>query len=72
MPEVNAAEQFFAALDESLAGGHFVKLTLARYRGAESGLKNVYVRPAELKGGKRLSFLYRHQTRDLVRNHTYE
>ena len=65
-------ERFFAALDESLDGGTFIKLTLAKYRGAEPGLKNVYVRPAELKGGRRLSFLYRHKTRDAVKNYTYE
>jgi SAM-dependent methyltransferase len=72
MPELNAAEQFLAALDESLAGGSFVKLTLARYRGPEAGLKNVYVRPVSLKAGERLSFLYRYKTRDAVRNHTRE
>jgi SAM-dependent methyltransferase len=65
-------EKFFAALDASLGGGTFIKLTLARYRGAEEGLKNVYVRPAELKGGRRLSFLHRYRTRDAVKNHTYE
>jgi SAM-dependent methyltransferase len=65
-------EQFFAALDESLAGGRFVRLTLARYRGDEAGLKNVYVRPVTLKGGGRLSFLYRYQTRDAVKNHTHD
>jgi SAM-dependent methyltransferase len=72
MPEVNPAEQFFAALDESLAGGLFVKLTLARYRGGEPGLKNVYIRPVTLKDGGRLSFLYRYRTRDAVKNHTRE
>jgi SAM-dependent methyltransferase len=35
-------------------------------------LKNVYVRPVELKGGRRLSFLYRYKTREVVKNHTYE
>jgi SAM-dependent methyltransferase len=65
-------EKFFAALDESLEGGTFVKLTLAKYRGADAGLKNVYVRPVELKGGRRLSFLYRYKTRDAVKNHTRE
>ncbi len=64
-------EQFFAALDESLAGGRFVKLTLAKHHGREAGLKNVYVRPVMLKGGGRLSFLHRHQTRDEVKNHTH-
>jgi SAM-dependent methyltransferase len=72
MPEVNAAEQFFAALDESLGGGRFVRLTLSKYRGREEGLKNVYVRPVALKGGGRLSFLYRYRTRDAVKNHTRE
>jgi SAM-dependent methyltransferase len=65
-------ERFFAALDESLDGGNFIKLTLAKYRGAEAGLRNVYVRPAELKGGQRLSFLYRYKTRDAVKNYTRE
>ena len=65
-------EKFFDALDASLSGGTFVKLTLSKYRGAEAGLKNVYVRPAELKGGRRLSFLQRYKTRDAVKNHTFE
>jgi hypothetical protein len=65
-------EKFFAALDESLNGGTFVKLTLAKYRGADAGLKNVYVRPVELKGGRRLSFLHRYRTRDAVKNHAYD
>jgi SAM-dependent methyltransferase len=69
---VDDRDKFFAALDESLDSGNFIKLTLARYRGAEAGLKNVYVRPVELKGGPRLSFLYRYKTRDAVKNHTYE
>lgn len=65
-------EKFFAVLDESLNGGTFVKLTLAKYRGAEAGLKNVYVRPVELKGGPRLSFLHRYKKRDEVRNHAHD
>jgi SAM-dependent methyltransferase len=69
---VDDREQFFAVLDESLDGGTFIKLTLAKYRGIEEGLKNVYVRPVELKSGPRLSFLYRYQTRDVVKNHTRE
>lgn len=69
---VDDREKFFDALDESLDSGTFIKLTLARHRGAEAGLKNVYVRPVELKGGPRLSFLHRYRTRDAVRNHTYE
>src|ERR1044072_6440046 len=69
---VDDRHRFFAALDESLDSGTFIKLRLAKYRGAEAGLKNVYVRPVELKGGQRLSFLYRYKTRDAVKNHAYE
>jgi SAM-dependent methyltransferase len=65
-------EKFFAALDESLDSGTFIKLTLSKYRGGEEELRNVYVRPAELKVGRRLSFLYRYRTRDVVKNYTRE
>jgi SAM-dependent methyltransferase len=65
-------EEFFAALDESLAGGLFVKLTLAKYRGPDAELKNLYVRPVTLKKGERLSFLYRYRARDEVKNLTAE
>jgi hypothetical protein len=61
-------EEFFDALDESLSDGRFVKLTLAKYRGADAELKNLYVRPVALKKGERLSFLYRYKTRDEVKN----
>jgi len=60
---------FFAALDESLAGDRFVKLTLAKPRARGDGPKNVYVRPVTLKGGGRLSFLYRYRTRDETKNY---
>src|SRR5919197_1286274 len=66
------AERFFESLEESIAGGTFVRLTLAKYRGREADLKNLYVRPVTLKKGARLSLLYRHKTRDVVKNHTAE
>ena len=69
---VDDREKFFAALDDSLDSGTFVKLTLAKYRGSEEGLKNVYVKLAKLKVGRRLAFLYRYRTRDVVKNYTWE
>src|ERR1044072_7422525 len=66
------AEQFFNSLEGSIAGGSFVRLTLAKPRGGESDLRTLYVRPVALKSGARLSFLYRHKTRDLTRNHAPE
>src|SRR5437660_1157646 len=65
-------EQFFESLEESITDGSFVKLTLAKCRGRDADLKNLYVRPVALKRGARLSFLYRHKTKDVVKNHTAE
>lgn len=60
-------QEFFRAFESSLGDGSFVKLTLGKYRGG-ADLRNLYVRPAALKAGPRLSFLYRHHTRDVTRN----
>src|SRR5437868_5225291 len=49
-------QQFIESLERSLAGGRFVKLTLAKHRGAESDLKNVYVRLVEIKSRERADF----------------
>jgi len=48
--------------------GTLVKLTLGAYRGPDSTLKNLFVRPVELRAGSRLSFVYRHATRDITKN----
>lgn len=56
------------ALETSLDEGSFVKLTLGKYRGPTPDLKNLYVRPAALKAGPRLSLLYRHRTKDVTKN----
>jgi SAM-dependent methyltransferase len=61
-------EQFVAALEASLADGSFVKLTLAKPRGAEADLKNVYVRLVAVRGRTQLSFLSRYRTKDVVKN----
>jgi SAM-dependent methyltransferase len=61
--------QFIEALEKSLEGGRFVKLTLAKHRGADADLKNVYARLVTLKRGPQLSFLYRHRTKDVVKNY---
>lgn len=65
-------EEFLSALKTSLEGGTFVRLTLSKYRGAEAGLRNVYVRPVEIGGEERLAFLRRYKTKDSVTNLTFE
>jgi len=62
------SEFLFERLSESLQTGSFVKLTLGKYRGEESNLKNVFVRLVQLKNTVHLSFLYRYQTKDIVKN----
>jgi len=60
--------RFFGLLDSSLAQHQFVKLVLAKPRGAEPGLERVEVRRLALHGADCLSFLYRHATRDITKN----
>lgn len=49
----------------------FVKLTLSAYKGQED-LKNIYIKPILIKETLKLSFTYRHKTRDIVKNHDLE
>lgn len=65
-PEVS---EFLALLDASVRDGSFVRLTLGKPRGGDDAtLQNVYIRPVRLKSGPHLSFLWRHDTRDLTKN----
>lgn len=61
-------DAFFATLRSSVADGTLLKLTLGKYRGADSTLQNVFVRPVSLKGGPHLAFVWRHATRDVTKN----
>jgi SAM-dependent methyltransferase len=65
-PEV---AEFLELLDRSVREGTFTRLTLGKPRGGDDAtLQNVYVRPLRLKSGPHLSFLWRHDTRDLTKN----
>lgn len=50
--------------------GALVKLTLAAPRTVEPGLKNIFIRPVQLRAGLRLAFNYRYATRDILKNLT--
>jgi SAM-dependent methyltransferase len=64
-----AVAEFLALLDASVRDGTFTRLTLGKPRGGDDAtLQNVYVRPVRLKGGPHLSFLWRHDTKDLTKN----
>ncbi|MCF7687248.1 MAG: SAM-dependent methyltransferase [Cephaloticoccus sp.] len=49
-----------------------IKLTLGKPNGSDANLKNIFVRPVTLKTGPHLSFVYRHVTRDITKNHPPE
>ncbi|MDP4599438.1 MAG: SAM-dependent methyltransferase [Pseudomonadales bacterium] len=66
---VNSLEDFHQHLRDSLAGGHLSSLLLSKYRGAESTLQRISIRPLLLKNDQVLSFLHRHQTKDITSNY---
>ena len=68
MAQLSARDRFIALLQTAVRDGTLVKLTLGKYRGTDTSLKNIFIRPVALKNGQQLSFLYRHATRDITKN----
>lgn len=50
----------------------FIKLTLGKKRGKSRDLKNIYVRIVEIKNKEWLSFTYRFENRDEVKNYEFK
>ncbi len=65
-------QQFIDLLNNSLTKNTFVKLSLANYKGNTEGLKNCYVKRIEIKQEEKLSFTYRYQTKDIVKNYSID
>jgi hypothetical protein len=63
-------DQFSALLRDAVEGGTLEKLTLGKPAGKDPTLRNLFVRPVALKSGPRLAFVWRHETRDITKNHT--
>lgn len=62
-------EKFLLQLRASVQTGTLMKLTLGRPHGAEPDLRNLFVRPVTLRGAPHYSFVWRHATRDITKNH---
>jgi SAM-dependent methyltransferase len=60
------------ALDSSLKNGSFVKMSLGNYHGVDDGLKHIYIKIIIIKKEPKLSFTYRYQTKDIVKNYAFE
>lgn len=61
-------ENFFLKIKEAIANNTFVKITLSKKNQKTSNLNNVYIRLILIKTETHLSFQYRHQTKDVVKN----
>src|SRR5947207_7591368 len=67
-----AITRFLDLCIEAVRQDSLVKLTLGDRCGPDATLKNVFVRPVSLRAGPRLSFVFRHATRDVTKNLTRE
>ncbi len=65
-------ESFLINFQSSVENDTFIKLTLSKPTGNEPELKNVYVRPIEIKSQLMLSFTLRYKTKDIVKNYSLE
>jgi len=65
----SARQDFLDLLRESARAGRFLKLTLGRYQGSDGTLRSLHVRPVVLRAGPHWSFVWRHATRDITKNH---
>lgn len=62
--------EFLAAVEDSISQQDLAKLTLSKPRDKALDFKNVFVRLVRTKKGLQLSFVYRHATQDVTRNHS--
>ncbi len=64
-----ARNRFLDLLRTSVRDHTLVKLTLGKHRGNDPTLKNLLVRPVQLKAGPHLTLVWRHTARDITKNH---
>ncbi len=63
---------FCASVADSLSAGDFLKLSLGHYKGAEGQLKKILIKKILIKRADMVSFTYRYETRDIVKNYAPE
>ena len=70
---MNPIPQFLSAFRTAFTAGQLLKCTLGKPTAtAAEDLKNVYLRPVELKKGLHIAFTFRYKTRDEVKNYTLD
>lgn len=70
--EKAALPEFLDIVQHSFEANQLVKLSISKNTDKNSTLKNIYIRPVEVKNKLMLSFLYRYSTQDIVKNLSLE
>ncbi|OWQ93632.1 methyltransferase [Roseateles aquatilis] len=65
-------QRFMRLLRTALVERRFQRLLLGRHEGADASIERLTVRDIELRGEHALSFLWRHQTKDITKNHSLD
>jgi len=63
---------FFEKLIRAVDDRSLVKLVLSNRRDKASGLKSLTITPVKLRKGDNLKFVYRHESKDITKNHSPE
>ena len=63
---------FIQLVIESLEGDTFIGLALMNKKDKESDLKSIKGKVISTKKGEKLSLLYRHKTKDITKNYTFD
>lgn len=61
-------EGFISALETATADGSLVRLEMRAYRGRDSSVKSLDIKPAMIRKRLQLSFVWHHKSRDLTSN----
>jgi SAM-dependent methyltransferase len=67
---INRKIYFLEQFAKSIENNTFCKLTLSKNVGAETDLKNIFIKPVKIKNDDKLSFTYRYKTKDIVKNYS--
>ena len=68
-PAPDERQRFLRLLRTALAERRFQRLLLGRHEGEDASIERLTVRDIELRGERALSFLWRHKTKDVTKNH---
>jgi len=72
MSTIPALSQFINQLSEAIETNELIKVSLGNYKGSETDLKQIHIRPVLIKRMPMLSFTYRYKTKDIVKNYSGE